>query len=91
MTRLNRPTTYVVCTNDRAIPAERQRRMARRDQSVLELPTDHSPFLTQPHTLAGLLADTVVAARSFEPTNVRSRGDDDQPRSITAPHHPSSL
>lgn len=54
------PATYVVCTNDRAIPPEHQRRMAARAQNAIELPTDHSPFLTQPCTIAGLLADAVA-------------------------------
>jgi pimeloyl-ACP methyl ester carboxylesterase len=49
------PSTYVVCTNDAALPPVMQRRMAERATLVLELPTDHSPFTTRPGELAGLL------------------------------------
>jgi pimeloyl-ACP methyl ester carboxylesterase len=51
------PSTYVVCTNDRAIPTEAQRWMASRADEVVEIHTDHSPFVTRP----GFLADLMVA------------------------------
>ncbi len=41
------PSTYVVCSNDRAIPPALQRQMATRADTVVEWPTDHSPFLTK--------------------------------------------
>jgi pimeloyl-ACP methyl ester carboxylesterase len=50
------PSTYVVCTNDRAIPPEAQRRMASRAGEVVEIHTDHSPFVTRPE----FVADVVV-------------------------------
>ncbi|MBP2328939.1 pimeloyl-ACP methyl ester carboxylesterase [Kibdelosporangium banguiense] len=50
------PTTYVVCTNDQAIPAGSQRRMAARAETVVEWPTDHSPFVTRPRVVADLVA-----------------------------------
>jgi pimeloyl-ACP methyl ester carboxylesterase len=50
------PTTYVVCTGDRAIPPAAQRTMAARADQVVEWPTDHSPFLTRPTAIATLLA-----------------------------------
>ncbi len=50
------PSTYVVCGNDRAIPAESQRKMARRADTVIEWPTDHSPFVTRPWAVAELVA-----------------------------------
>jgi pimeloyl-ACP methyl ester carboxylesterase len=51
------PSTYVVCTGDRALPPEFQRRMAGRADEVVEVPTDHSPFVGRP----GRLAEIVVA------------------------------
>jgi pimeloyl-ACP methyl ester carboxylesterase len=49
------PSTYVVCTNDRAIPPEAQRWMASRADEVVEIHTDHSPFVTQPEFLADVM------------------------------------
>jgi pimeloyl-ACP methyl ester carboxylesterase len=49
------PSTYVVCTNDRAIPPEAQRWMASRADEVVEIHTDHSPFVTQPEFLAEVM------------------------------------
>jgi pimeloyl-ACP methyl ester carboxylesterase len=50
-------STYVVCTNDQALPVASQRTLARRAGSVVEWPTDHSPFLTRPTDIATLLTD----------------------------------
>jgi pimeloyl-ACP methyl ester carboxylesterase len=51
------PSTYVVCTSDRAIPTESQRAaFAPQAAEVLELDSSHSPFLSQPQALAELLA-----------------------------------
>jgi pimeloyl-ACP methyl ester carboxylesterase len=50
------PTTYVVCTNDKALPVESQRAMASRADHVIEWPTDHSPFVTRPAAIADLVA-----------------------------------
>ncbi|HEV7758056.1 MAG TPA: alpha/beta hydrolase [Acidimicrobiales bacterium] len=50
------PTTYVVCTNDRALPVASQRVMAARAEAVVEWPTDHSPFVTRPAAIADLVA-----------------------------------
>jgi pimeloyl-ACP methyl ester carboxylesterase len=50
------PSTYVVCTEDRALPVTAQRDMATRAEAVVEWPTDHSPFLTRPRELATLIA-----------------------------------
>jgi pimeloyl-ACP methyl ester carboxylesterase len=52
----NTPTTYAVCTDDRAISPDRQQFMARRATSdVIELPTSHSPFLSQPQQVAAII------------------------------------
>ena len=49
------PSTYVTCTEDRAISIELQRLMAARCGSVVELPTGHSPFLSMPAAVADVL------------------------------------
>jgi pimeloyl-ACP methyl ester carboxylesterase len=53
----SRPTVYVVCTKDRTIPVWRQRMMAVHADRVIDLPASHSPFLSMPDRLAGVLAD----------------------------------
>jgi pimeloyl-ACP methyl ester carboxylesterase len=50
------PSTYVVCSTDRAISPSVQRKMSKRATEVVEWPTDHSPFLTRPAAVADLLA-----------------------------------
>jgi hypothetical protein len=52
------PRTYIECTLDRAITIGAQRRMhaALPCDTVHTLTTDHSPFLSKPTELAGLLA-----------------------------------
>ena len=54
------PSTYVVCTEDRALPPAAQREMATRADAVVEWPTDHSPFLTRPAELAALIAASAL-------------------------------
>lgn len=70
----SRPTTYVVCTQDRTIPPWRQRRMAGHADRVIDLPSSHSPFLSMPERLAGVL--TAPATTNGKPTN---RHDHDPP------------
>jgi pimeloyl-ACP methyl ester carboxylesterase len=57
------PRTYVVCTRDRAIPPVLQRRMVRESPcaEVLELDTDHSPFLSLPIELAAALTSLAAS------------------------------
>ena len=54
------PTTYVVCTDDLATPAETQRRRARASTAtrVVEFAAGHHPFLSRPEDFAA----TLVAA-----------------------------
>jgi pimeloyl-ACP methyl ester carboxylesterase len=52
----DRPTTYVVCTEDRGTPAAAQREFARRAGNVVALTTGHHPFLSQPQAIADILA-----------------------------------
>jgi pimeloyl-ACP methyl ester carboxylesterase len=59
-----KPTTYVVCAEDRATPPEAQREFARRADAVVELPTDHHPMLSRPEMLAGVLAEAASGAVS---------------------------
>lgn len=51
------PRSYVICTQDRAIPPEFQRKMAARfdPQDVHALDSSHSPFFSMPDRLAALL------------------------------------
>jgi len=55
-----RPSTYVVCTDDRALPVPLQRSCADRIGTVVEMPTSHSPFLSRPDELARMLAALAV-------------------------------
>jgi len=52
------PSTYVVCTEDRAIAVEHQQAMATRCDTVVTLHTDHSPFVS----MVGGTADAIEAA-----------------------------
>jgi pimeloyl-ACP methyl ester carboxylesterase len=49
------PSTYVVCTDDRATPPEKQREHAARATDVVELPVPHHPFVTRPDLVADVL------------------------------------
>jgi pimeloyl-ACP methyl ester carboxylesterase len=49
------PSTFVVCTRDRAILPSLQRRIAERASSVVEWDTSHSPFASRPELVAELL------------------------------------
>jgi pimeloyl-ACP methyl ester carboxylesterase len=50
-------STYLVCTEDRGTPAERQRRFARRAGSVVDLDAGHHPFLSQPTAVRDLILE----------------------------------
>lgn len=50
------PTTYLVCTEDRGTPVAAQRVFARRADKVIEVPAGHHPFLSQPQTVADIIA-----------------------------------
>ena len=57
------PSTYVVCTEDRCIPAAAQRAWAERCTEVVELASSHSPFLSRPGEVAELLAARLTPSR----------------------------
>ena len=52
-----RPSTYVVCAEDRATPPEAQRGHAKRAGKVVEMPTGHHPMLSRPDLLARVLVE----------------------------------
>jgi len=52
-----KPATYVVCTDDRAVPAALQRSAAARVATTIEWSTSHSPFASRPELVADLLID----------------------------------
>jgi pimeloyl-ACP methyl ester carboxylesterase len=55
------PTTYVVCTEDRMIHPDTQRDMAAAaGAEVIEWASSHSPFLSRPGLVAGLVARWAV-------------------------------
>lgn len=49
------PSTYVLCTSDRAINPAFQRAMSARTTTVVEWDTSHSPFFSRPDLVADLL------------------------------------
>lgn len=55
------PSTYVICEVDNAIPLTMQESIAERADDVHRLSTSHSPFLSQPAALAGLLSRLLVS------------------------------
>ncbi|MGQ4420721.1 alpha/beta hydrolase [Streptomyces sp. SAS_269] len=51
----NTPSTYVICTQDRAIEPGLQREMSRRCSRTLTWHTSHSPFISHPDRVAAVL------------------------------------
>jgi pimeloyl-ACP methyl ester carboxylesterase len=49
------PSTYLLCRQDRAIPAALQSALAQRCDSTVELDASHSPFLSMPGAVADVL------------------------------------
>ena len=56
-----RPATYIVCTDDRALPVALQQSNAKRVANSVELDASHSPFLSQPAATAAILAELARA------------------------------
>ena len=50
------PSTYVVCTDDRAVHPDTQREMAKHADDRVVWDTSHSPMLSRPNLVADLLA-----------------------------------
>jgi pimeloyl-ACP methyl ester carboxylesterase len=59
-----KPTTYFVCTEDLATPAEVQRRRVRAGARVVEFDAGHHPFLSRPDAFALTIAAEIDSARS---------------------------
>ena len=51
----DRPSTYVVCEQDQAIPVFAQEAMSQRARDVFRLDAGHSPFLSQPDEVVKLV------------------------------------
>ena len=49
------PSTYVICTDDRLLDPDLQRRMATKATHRYELPSSHAPFLSTPAALTALV------------------------------------
>jgi pimeloyl-ACP methyl ester carboxylesterase len=55
-----KPSTYVVCAEDRATAPEAQRGFARRADRVVEVPTGHHPMLSKPEVLAREISEVAA-------------------------------
>ena len=56
------PNTFVICEDDNAVPLFAQELMAERADNVHRLNTSHSPFISQPAAVAGLIRSTFASA-----------------------------
>ncbi|MEU1105027.1 alpha/beta hydrolase [Streptomyces tibetensis] len=56
------PLTYVVATGDPALPPPVQEQWAGRAAHILRVPSGHSPHLSHPDEVAGVLAEAVARA-----------------------------
>jgi len=56
------PSTYIICDDDKALPATAQERMAKRANDVYRLKSSHSPFLAQPAELGRLIRRSLSTA-----------------------------
>jgi pimeloyl-ACP methyl ester carboxylesterase len=56
----DKPSTYVLCTQDRAIHPDVQRFLAGRCTRTIELDASHSPFLSMPDRVAAILRTAVA-------------------------------
>jgi pimeloyl-ACP methyl ester carboxylesterase len=59
-----KPTTYFVCTQDLATPAEVQRRRVRAGARLVEFDAGHHPFLSRPNAFALAIAAEIDVAGS---------------------------
>jgi pimeloyl-ACP methyl ester carboxylesterase len=54
-----KPSTYFVCTEDLAIPADLQRQRADASARLVDFPSGHHPFLSQPEAFARSIATEI--------------------------------
>jgi pimeloyl-ACP methyl ester carboxylesterase len=50
-----KPSTYVICTEDHVLPTALQRSAASRVERVIDIPSSHSPFLSRPDDVARII------------------------------------
>jgi pimeloyl-ACP methyl ester carboxylesterase len=62
-----RPSTYAVCSNDRVVSVDLQRAWASRCTTSIEWDSSHSPFLSHPAWVSGLLTATLGSLATREP------------------------
>jgi len=55
------PSTYVVCTQDDAVPPAAQERMSARAGLVSHIASSHSPFLSRPGEVTAIIKETLAA------------------------------
>lgn len=55
---LSVPSSYIVCTDDRAVQVEQQRLRASWAKHSIEIDCDHSPFFSAPEATAEFIGDT---------------------------------
>ena len=58
----DKPSTYFVCAEDLAIPAEVQRQRAGAGARLIDFPSGHHPFLSQPEAFARSIAAEIAGA-----------------------------
>jgi pimeloyl-ACP methyl ester carboxylesterase len=59
-----KPSTYLICTNDLATPAEVQRQRIRPGTRGVEFEAGHHPFLSRPEAFAQTIADEIARGSS---------------------------
>lgn len=64
------PSTYIICTEDRAVTPAFQRALATRTTDQVELATSHSPFFSAPDALADVLLG--IARHADEPSDAKA-------------------
>jgi pimeloyl-ACP methyl ester carboxylesterase len=58
---LNIPSSYVVCTDDKAVQLDQQRLRAGWAKHSIEIDCDHSPFFSAPDAMADFILETHLA------------------------------
>ncbi|MFN8020548.1 MAG: alpha/beta fold hydrolase [Acidimicrobiales bacterium] len=66
------PSTYVVCTLDRAVHPDHQVVMSTRCGTSVTLETDHSPFVSAPDATADVIEEALRSVRASLRSDVRS-------------------
>jgi pimeloyl-ACP methyl ester carboxylesterase len=62
----HRPSTFVVCAEDRAVHPDLQRAMAKRATHTVEWPCGHSPATTRPHEVAQLIQTLAAPSTTIQ-------------------------